>query len=129
MDVGGKSCVLRIPEHSDHRFRLISISDSDGFQSPWSERVHVTPLTDEAVAALEEAREHNGGKGNVPVVPALRAASKCIGRCSVYRLWLRAQTMAGLEPKRGRGWHSLRRKFASDLMDQPLARISHTSAF
>ena len=27
---------------------------------------------------------------------------------------------AGLEPKRGRGWHSLRRKFASDLMNQPL---------
>jgi len=81
---------------------------------------HVTPLTDEAVAALQEARGHNGGKGNVPVVPALRDASKCIGRCSVYRLWLRAQTMAGLEPKRGRGWHSLRRKFASDLMDQPL---------
>ncbi len=25
-----------------------------------------------------------------------------------------------MEPKRGRGWHSLRRKFASDLMDQPL---------
>ena len=34
--------------------------------------------------------------------------------------WYRAQTLAGLEPKRGRGWHSLRRKFASDLMDQPL---------
>ena len=26
----------------------------------------------------------------------------------------------GWNPKRGRGWHSLRRKFASDLMDQPL---------
>ena len=25
-----------------------------------------------------------------------------------------------MERKRGRGWHSLRRKFASDLMDQPL---------
>ena len=34
--------------------------------------------------------------------------------------WRKAQVLAGLEPKRGRGWHSLRRKFASDLMDQPL---------
>ena len=34
--------------------------------------------------------------------------------------WEKAQELAGLEPKRGRGWHSLRRKFASDLMDQPL---------
>ena len=32
----------------------------------------------------------------------------------------RAERLAGLEPKPGRGWHSLRRKFASDLMDQPL---------
>ena len=35
-------------------------------------------------------------------------------------LWLRAQTLTGLGLKRGRGWHSLRRKFASDLMNQPL---------
>ena len=31
-----------------------------------------------------------------------------------------AQTLVGLEPKPGRGWHSLRRKFATDLMDLPL---------
>jgi len=37
-----------------------------------------------------------------------------------FRWWKKAQTLAGLEPKRGRGWHSLRRKFASDLMDTPL---------
>ena len=36
------------------------------------------------------------------------------------RCWEKAQTLAGLEPKPGRGWHSLRRKFASDLMNQPL---------
>jgi len=34
--------------------------------------------------------------------------------------WNRAERLAGLDPKRGRGWHSLRRKFASDLMDLPL---------
>ena len=34
--------------------------------------------------------------------------------------WKRAEVLAGLEPKRGRGWHSLRRKFASDLVDEPL---------
>ena len=35
-------------------------------------------------------------------------------------MWSKAQALAGLEPKRGRGWHSLRREFATDLMDQPL---------
>ncbi|MCY4399175.1 MAG: hypothetical protein OXE96_07555, partial [Gemmatimonadetes bacterium] len=44
----------------------------------------------------------------------------CMGRAWAYRLWCRAQTLAGLEPKRGRSWHSLRRKFASDLMELPL---------
>ena len=41
--------------------------------------------------------------------------------CSwTQRWWEKAVALAGLESKRGRGWHSLRRKFASDLMDQPL---------
>ena len=34
--------------------------------------------------------------------------------------WKRAEQFAGLERIKGRGWHSLRRRFASDLMDQPL---------
>ncbi len=34
--------------------------------------------------------------------------------------WKKAETRAELAPHRGRGWHSLRRKFASDLMELPL---------
>ena len=34
--------------------------------------------------------------------------------------WKKAETRAELAPNRGRGWHSLRRKFASDLMELPL---------
>ena len=34
--------------------------------------------------------------------------------------WLKAENLAGMKAKPGRGWHSLRRKFASDLMDKPL---------
>ena len=37
-----------------------------------------------------------------------------------HRWWKRAEELARLEPKWGRGWHSLRRKFASDLMDLAL---------
>ena len=81
---------------------------------------HTTPLTDEAVAALEEARRMNPVSGNGPVLPAPADPSQCLGRYLALRWWYRAVTLAGLEPKRGRGWHSLRRKFASDLMDQPL---------
>ena len=81
---------------------------------------HRTPVTAEAVAVLEEARRRSPGTGDAPVLPAPRDASRCMGRVWAHRLWSRAQILAGLEPKRGRGWHSLRRKFATDLMDQPL---------
>ncbi len=77
-------------------------------------------MTAEAVAVLEQARERRAGIEVPPLLPAPRDPSRCAGRTLVRFWWNRAQKLAGLEPKRGRGWHSLRRKFASDLMDQPL---------
>ncbi len=81
---------------------------------------HRTPMTAEAVAVLEQARERSAGIEVAPVLPAPRDPSRCAGRTLVRFWWNRAQKLAGLEPRRGRGWHSLRRKFASDLMDLPL---------
>ena len=81
---------------------------------------HRTPVTAEALAVLEEALTRNQGNGDSPVLPAPRDATRSAGRTLVRYWWNRAQKLAGLEPKRGRGWHSLRRKFASDLMEQPL---------
>ncbi len=81
---------------------------------------HVTPLTNEALVALEEARGMGPGTSNAPVLPSSKDATRCIHRVSAFQWWRRAQTLAGLEPKPRRGWHSLRRKFASDLMDLPL---------
>ena len=81
---------------------------------------HTTPLTDEALAVLEEARRMDPGNGDGPVLPASEHSAQCLGRSMALKWWYRAAILAGLEPKRGRGWHSLRRKFASDLMDQPL---------
>ena len=81
---------------------------------------HRTPITAEAVAALEEARRRNPGIGNAPMLPAPTDPSACLGATRAHVWWRRAEKLAGLEPKPGRGWHSLRRKFASDLMNQPL---------
>ncbi|MYJ18198.1 MAG: tyrosine-type recombinase/integrase, partial [Gemmatimonadetes bacterium] len=81
---------------------------------------HRTPVTAEALDVLEEARMQNPRGGNSPVLPAPRDPSRCLDRSRVRVWWDKAQRLAGLEPKRGRGWHSLRRKFASDLMNQPL---------
>ena len=81
---------------------------------------HRTPVTDEVLAVLEEARRQNPGIGNIPLLPAPKNPSKCIRRSLARDWWDKAEALAGLAPKRLRGWHSLRRKFASDLMNQPL---------
>ena len=81
---------------------------------------HRTPVTDWALAALEEARRMSDGTGDAPVLPAPTDARTWISSSLALKWWDRAVALAGLEPKRGRGWHPLRRKFASDLMDLPL---------
>ena len=43
-----------------------------------------------------------------------------MSRVRAHRWWTKAQPLAGLEPKPGRGWYSLGRKFAIELMDLPL---------
>ena len=79
---------------------------------------HRTPVTAMARAALEEARRRNPGIGDAPAAP--KDPFACMGRSLARDWWKRAERFAGLEPKRGRGWHSLRRRFASDVMDLPL---------
>ena len=81
---------------------------------------HRTPITSVARAVLVEARRRNPGIGDAPVMPAPKDPSACMSRWLASGWWKKAEGLAGLEPRRGRGWHSLRRKFASDLMDLPL---------
>ena len=81
---------------------------------------HKTPVTAEARSVLKEALARDPGTGNAPVLTAPRDPSACVGSTRVHAWWNRAERLAGLEPNPGRGWHSLRRKFASDLMDLPL---------
>ena len=81
---------------------------------------HRTPLSAQALAVLRQAWRRSPGIGDVPILPAPKSPSKCMGSGLAHGWWVRAERLAGLEPKPGRGWHSLRRKFASDLMDQPL---------
>ena len=81
---------------------------------------HRTPVTIEAIVVLEEARKRNPRIGDALVLPAPGHPSTCVRSGRARSWWRRAERLAGLEPKHRRGWHSLRRKFASDLMDQPL---------
>ena len=62
----------------------------------------------------------NPATGEAPVLPAPRNPLAVVGAARLHAWWQKAQILAELDPMPGRGWHSLRRKFASDLMDQPL---------
>lgn len=106
-------------EHLDldgQRVRWVAESDKTGHE-------HTTPLTDKAVSALLEARLHNPWIGDVPVLPAPVDPAHPVSRDRVVKWWKRAEDEAGLKPMRGRGWHSLRRKFATDLRHEPLKTI------
>ena len=81
---------------------------------------HITPVTADALDALQEVRAMNPATGEAPVLPAPKNPLVGVGAARLHVWWQKAQILAELEPKPGRGWHSLRRKFASDLMDQPL---------
>jgi integrase len=122
---------LVLAHETGHRISAIrqlrwSDIDLEGAQIRWPAQTeksgyeHVTPMTEAAQKALEEARAHRPGIGDAPVFPAPQDATRSVSRYLMRDWWERAERLAGLEAKRGRGWHSLRRKFASDLMHKPL---------
>ena len=60
---------------------------------------HTTPLTAEALAALEDARRMSRGTGNAPVLPSPKDAKRCISRVCAHNWWRKAQTLAaGIAP-------------------------------
>ena len=81
---------------------------------------HRSPLSAPALAVLKQASRRRPGIGDAPVLPSATHPLKSVSPSQPRVWWCRAEQLAGMERKRGRGWHSLRRKFASDLMDQPL---------
>jgi integrase len=84
---------------------------------------HVTPISAECAEALKAAQREARTIGDSWIFPAPRDASKPIGRFRVRDWWRRLEALAKLERIPGRGWHSLRRKFATDLIDIPIAEL------
>ena len=81
---------------------------------------HRTPLSAKALAVLKQAWRRSPGSEDAPVLPSGNHPMKCVSPSQPRVWWCRAERLAGMERKHRRGWHSLRRKFASDLIDQPL---------
>lgn len=79
---------------------------------------HVTPLTPSAVAALEGERQARPAIAGAWIFAD--ASGQVYDRFHFTDWWQRAITAAELPPVERRGWHSLRRRFATDLKAIPL---------
>lgn len=86
---------------------------------------HETPLSPDAVLALDRAWKRRGGIGDGWIFPAPASTETPVSRHLARTWWRRMETAAGLERVPGRGWHSLRRKFATELKTVPLTDLSH----
>jgi integrase len=85
---------------------------------------HTVLVSPEAAEALQQARRRSARIGDGWVFPSASDPQQPIERETLANLWRRLEKDSGIQRVRGRGWHSLRRKFATDWKhDTPLADI------
>lgn len=84
---------------------------------------HKTPMSKVALDALMEEQRRHPAIGATWIFPAPKNPQEPCSHDLMGKWWRRAEKLAALEPVKRRGWHSLRRKFASELKDTPLADL------
>ncbi len=86
---------------------------------------HVTPFSSSLASTLAQARRRAATIGDAWVLPAVRDPSKPCSRGSLDK-WFQqaAQRLSTPLPPRA-GWHSLRRKFATELKDTALKDLCY----
>jgi integrase len=100
------------------RIRWRAENDKIGYE-------HVTPLTNEACDALRAAGAARGTSGEAWVFPSPSNRSEPCSRHLLRDWWERAAVRAGLPKGERYGWHSLRRKFATELKETDLRNLCH----
>ena len=90
-----------------------------------SQNGHETMLSDEAVGVLERARAERPAIGDAWIFPDPADASQHVDRYVTEDWWNFGEGAAGLARVKGRGWHSLRRNFATEMKDMPLKDLAH----
>ena len=78
-----------------------------------------------ALRALKQARRDRPAIGEVWVFPSPEDPTQPCSRHLVRDWWERGEALAGLAHEAGLGWHSLRRKFATDLKHVPLVDLCY----
>jgi integrase len=85
---------------------------------------HITPLSPSSVEWLQQARRERATIGDGWIFPAPGKPDQPVTRHRARTWWSRMEALAGLTPEAGRGWHSLRRKFATELKHTPLRDLA-----
>jgi integrase len=84
---------------------------------------HSIPLSETAAKALRAAHKAAARIGDGWIFPSPTKPEEPIRRDLLRDWWQKLEMRAGLERVRGRGWHSLRRKFATDLKHTPMSDL------
>ena len=87
--------------------------------------LHTTPLTAAAMDALERLQKAEGAIGEQWVFPSDVDSSQPVPRTTTAKWWQRAEEKAGIKHVHGMGFHSARRKFASELKATNLRDLAY----
>ena len=87
--------------------------------------LHTTPLTAAALEALERLQKAEGAIGEQWVFPSDVDPSQPVPRTTTAKWWQRAEEKAEIEHVHGMGFHSARRKFASELKATNLRDLAY----
>ena len=86
---------------------------------------HETIATQEVLRALERARQERPSIGDAWVLPSPGNPAEPCSRRLLRDWWQRGEALAGVPHAPGLGWHSLRRKFATELKHVPLKDLCY----
>jgi integrase len=84
---------------------------------------HTVPLHEEMLQLLRAERRRAPVIGDAWIFPSPSNPANPISRHLLRDWWRRLEKAAGIRHVRGRGWHSLRRRFATDLGHVPLKQL------
>jgi integrase len=78
-----------------------------------------------AVQALEAARARSAGIGDAWVFPAVESPDRPLSRHTPTKWWRALEHKASVTHVPRCGWHSLRRKFATEMKHAPLRDLAY----